>query len=88
MTAIEILADAAGAVRIARDTLKQKEMALRDILPPCFSLDDPYGFTSEDAADFINSARNALEDAADTLNLLIKAAEAGRLNGDKDKEVR
>lgn len=88
MTAIEILAEAAGAVRVARDTLKQKERALRGILPPCFALDDPYGSTSKDAADFIYGALYALEDAADILNGLIEAAEAGRLTGDKDKEVR
>lgn len=88
MTVIEILAEAAATVRAARDTLEQKEMALRDIQPPCSKLGDPCGFTSEDAADFIYTARDALDDAADTLNLLIKTAEAGRLNCDKDKEVR
>ena len=84
MTTIEILEEAAGAVRAASDTLEQKEMALGDIQPPC-SEKDPYGFTSEDAADFIYSARHALDNAARALNKLIKAAEAGRLNGDKDR---
>ena len=88
MTAIEILADAAAAVRAASDTLEQKERALRDILPPCSELDNPYGFTSENAAYFIYAARHVLEHAADMLNGLIKAAEAGRLYVDKDKEVR
>ena len=87
MTTIEILEEAAGAVCVARDTLAQKEEALRDIQPP-YSENDPYGFTSEDAADFIYSARAELDNAARALNKLIKAAEAGRLNGDKDKEVR
>lgn len=88
MTVIEILADAVGTVCVARDTLAQNEKALRGIQPPCSEKNLPYGFTSEDAADFIYSARDELDNAAKALNHLIKAAEAGRLNGDKDKEVR
>ena len=88
MTIEEVLVDAASAVKSARDVLEQKELALRDILPPCSDLDDPYSLTSEDAADFIYSARCALDDAEATLNDLIMAANARSLSRDKDEEVK
>lgn len=88
MTIIETLEDVAAAVKSARDVLEQKEMALRNILPPCSDLDDSYSLTSEDAADFIYSARNALDDAEGTINDLIKSANARSLSRDKDEEVK
>lgn len=87
MTIEEVLVDAVAAVKSARDVLEQKELALRDILPPCSDLDDPCSLTSEDAADFIYSARSALDDAEDTINDLIKSANARSLSRDKDEEV-
>ena len=87
MTIEEVLEDAAAAVKSARDVLEAKELALREILPPCFDLDDHYHLTSEGAADFLYSARDALDDAEGTLNDLIKAAGARSLNADKDQEV-
>lgn len=86
MTIEEVLVDAAAAVKSARDVLEQKELALRDILPPCSDIDDPSSLTSEDAADFIYSARDALDDAEATLDDLIKAANIRRLSRDKDEE--
>lgn len=88
MTTIEILADAVGAVCAARDTLEQKEEALRGIQPPCSDGRSLFSYTSEDAADYLYAAQDALDDAANTLNKLIKAAKTRRRNGDKDKEVR
>ena len=88
MTIEEVLEDAAAAVKSARDVLEQKELALRDILPPCSDLEDSYSLTSEDAADFIYSARYALDDAEGTINDLIKAANARSLSRDKDEEVK
>lgn len=88
MTIEDVLVDAAAAVKSARDVLEQKELALRDILPPCSDLDDYYPLTSEDAADFIYTAKYALNDAEGTLNDLIKAANARRLSRDKDEEVK
>ena len=88
MTIEEVLVDAAAAVKSARDVLEQKELALRDILPPCSDLEDPYSLTSEDAADFIYTAKYAIDDAEATLNDLIKAANAHSLSRDKDEEVK
>ncbi len=88
MTIEEVLVDAAAAVKSARDVLEQKELALRDILPPCSDLDDPYSITSEDAADYIYTARYALDDAECAINDLIKAANARSLSRDKDEEVK
>lgn len=88
MTIVEVLEDAAAAVKSARDVLEQKELALRDILPPCSDSKDPCSLTSEGAADSIYSARNDLEDAEATLNDLIMAANARSLSRDKDEEVK
>ena len=88
MTIEEVLEDAAAAVKSARNVLEPNELALRDILPPCSDLDDPYSLTSEDAADYIYSARSALDDAENTINDLIKAANARSLSRDKDEEVK
>ena len=88
MTIEEVLEDAAAAVKSARDVLEQKELALRDILPPCSDSEDPCSLTSEDAADFIYTAKYALDDAKSTLDDLIKAANARSLSRDKDEEVK
>ena len=84
----EVLEDASAAVKSARDVLEQKELALRDILPPCSDLDDPYSLTSEDAADYIYSARSALEDAEGVINDLLVAANVRSQSRDKDEDVK
>ena len=88
MTIEEVLVDAAAAVKSARDVLEQKELALRDILPPCSGLDDPLSLTSEDAADLIYTAKDFLDEAGVVLDGLIKAANARSLSRDKDEEVK
>lgn len=88
MTIEEVLVDAAAAVKSARDVLEQKELALRDILPPCFVLHDPYSVSSEDASDLICTAKDFLDDAGEVLDGLIKAANARSLSRDKDEEAK
>ena len=87
MKIIEILEDVAASIKSAREALAAKELELRNIMPPCADLDDPYGLTSEDAADFMSNAQNKLADALGTLGDLISAANARSLNIDEDKEA-
>lgn len=88
MTIEEVLEDAAAAAKSARDVLEQKELALRDVLPPCFVLHDPSSVTSEEAADLIYTAKDYLDEAGVVLDGLIKAANARSLSRDKDEEVK
>ena len=87
MTVIEILEDVAASVESTREALAAEELKLRNIMPPCVDLDDPCSLTSEDAADWITTARSNLIDAIETLECLKSAARARSLNFDKDKEV-
>ena len=87
MKIIEILEDVAASVKSAREVLAAKELELRNTMPSVVDLRDPYGLTSEDAADFMSNAQGDLTDALETLGDLISAANARSLNIDEDKEV-
>ena len=61
--AIELLTDVSTKCDVFRDVLEKLELQLQDLLPP-LNTGTATGYTTEDTADYIENARNALEDAA------------------------
>ena len=61
--ATELLTDVYTKCDAFRDVLEKLELQLRDIVPP-LNTGTATGYTTEDSADYIDNARDHLDDAA------------------------